>query len=115
MRRIVDAFGEYERLVIKARTKAALAVKKGRGEKIGGLVPYGSMRGTDKPGANGKPIKTLVECAAEQDVVRLMKALRASGLTLQAIAADLAGRGITRREGGKWGYQFISRLLTKSA
>ena len=115
MRRIVDAFGEYERLVIKARTKAALAVKKGRGEKTGGLVPYGSMRGTDKLGPNGKPIKTLVECAAEQDVITLMKTLRASGMTLQAIAAELDGRGIKRREGGKWDYQFIGRILTKSA
>ena len=115
MRRIVDAFGEYERLVIKARTRAALAVKKGRGEKTGGLIPYGSMLGTDKLGPNGKPIKTLVECAAEQDVIRLMKTLRASGMTLQAIAADLDGRGIKRREGGKWDYQFIGRLLKKSA
>jgi Recombinase len=73
------------------------------------------MRGKDKSGANGKPIKTLVECAAEQDVMTLMRTLRASGMTLQAIAADLDSRGIKRREGGKWDYQFIGQLLNKSA
>jgi DNA invertase Pin-like site-specific DNA recombinase len=114
MRRIVDAFGEYERLVIKARTKAALAVKKGRGEKTGGLVPYGSMLGPDKPGAGGKFVKTLIPCQAEQEVIGLMRSLRANGVTLQGIAADLDGRGIKRREGGKWDYQFIARLLAKS-
>jgi DNA invertase Pin-like site-specific DNA recombinase len=42
MRRIVDAFAEYERLVIRTRTRAALALKRHRGERIGG-VPHGSM------------------------------------------------------------------------
>jgi DNA invertase Pin-like site-specific DNA recombinase len=32
MCRIVDAFAEYERLIIRARTRAALAVKKSCGE-----------------------------------------------------------------------------------
>ena len=35
MRRIVDAFGEYERLLIKARTCAARRAKKARGERTG--------------------------------------------------------------------------------
>src|SRR4051794_29255249 len=41
MRRMVDAFSEYERLVIKARTRAALRAKKRRRERTGG-VPYGA-------------------------------------------------------------------------
>ena len=38
--RMVDAFAEYERAIIRARTRAALAVKRGRGERTG-EVPYG--------------------------------------------------------------------------
>jgi len=34
MRRMVDAFAEHERLLIKARTKAAMAVKRSRDERI---------------------------------------------------------------------------------
>jgi DNA invertase Pin-like site-specific DNA recombinase len=41
MRRIVDAFAEYERLAIQARTKAALAVKRSRRERISRQPPYG--------------------------------------------------------------------------
>jgi hypothetical protein len=40
MRRIIDAFAEYERLVVRARTRAALALKRSRGERTGG-IPYG--------------------------------------------------------------------------
>ena len=41
VRRIIDAFAEYERLSIKARTKAALAVKRSRRERISRDPPYG--------------------------------------------------------------------------
>src|SRR4051812_33037422 len=42
MRRIIDAFAEYERLVIKARTRAALRAKRARGERVG-KVPLGAV------------------------------------------------------------------------
>src|SRR5262245_39686057 len=41
MRTMIDAFAQYERQIITARTKAALAVKRTKGEKLGGDVPYG--------------------------------------------------------------------------
>ena len=41
MRTIVDAFAEYERNLISARTAAAMAQKRKRGEKTGGDVPFG--------------------------------------------------------------------------
>jgi DNA invertase Pin-like site-specific DNA recombinase len=41
VRRIVDAFAEYERLTIQARTKAALAVKRLHRERISRQPPYG--------------------------------------------------------------------------
>ena len=40
MRGIVYVFAAYERGVIRSRTRAALAVKRTRGERIGG-IPYG--------------------------------------------------------------------------
>ena len=41
MRRVVDAFSEYERLLIRARTKAALTVLRESGRKTGGQCPNG--------------------------------------------------------------------------
>jgi DNA invertase Pin-like site-specific DNA recombinase len=115
MRRIVDAFAEYERLVIKARTKAALAVKRSRGEKTGGLPPYGYQAAESGSQRNGKPIKILVPCPAEQDVINLMQSLRAQGESLQAIAAELTRRGVQRRNNGTWDYQFIQKILKQAA
>jgi hypothetical protein len=83
-------------------------------EKTGGAIPYGWMLGETKPGANGKSIKTLVPCPAEQEVLDLMKTLRANGLTLVEIAAEMTAWGIERREGGAWEHSYISRLLKKA-
>jgi DNA invertase Pin-like site-specific DNA recombinase len=107
MRRMIDAFAEYERLIIGARTKGALAAKRRRGEKCGGHAPFGYGLAPDG--------KTLAPCQAEQKVIALVRQLREQGETLQAIAATLNSRGIQRREGGRWDHQFISRLLKRAA
>jgi DNA invertase Pin-like site-specific DNA recombinase len=39
MRRMIDAFSEYERLLIAARTRVALAAKRQRGERVSGILP----------------------------------------------------------------------------
>src|SRR5688572_7286611 len=41
MRMLIDAFSVYERLVIGARTAAALAAKSRRGERVSRHAPYG--------------------------------------------------------------------------
>jgi DNA invertase Pin-like site-specific DNA recombinase len=110
----VDAFGEYERLIIKARTKSALAVKKSRSEKTGGLVPYGFMLGEGRPGPHGTIVKTLVACPEEQAIIAEIKQLRAQGQTLQVIASELNAKGIQRR-GGKWDHTVLSRLIKNAA
>jgi DNA invertase Pin-like site-specific DNA recombinase len=107
MRRIVDAFAEYERLIIKARTKAALGAKRARGERVSGRVPYGLM--LDRDGVH------LVPCPAEQGVLAMIREMRANGSTLQAIAAELNARGVRRREGSLWEHRYISVLLRRAA
>ncbi len=102
MRRMVDAFAEYERLLIGQRTKAALAAKKARGERVGGL-PYGYALAED--GA------TLVENGPEQAVLAEARALRAAGLSLRAVAAELGRRGYLSRTGGAFAATQIQRMV----
>ena len=90
MRRMVDAFAEYERALIRARTRAALAVKRGRGERTG-AVPYGSRLGADA--------RMLEPNADEQAVLDRVRALRAEGASLRAVVATLAAEGVTSRAG----------------
>jgi DNA invertase Pin-like site-specific DNA recombinase len=101
-RRIVDAFAEYERGLIRARTRAALAVKKARGERVGS-VPYGRRLAADGVHVEPNP--------GERAVVDRVRALRAQGQTLRAIAADLDGRGVAPRGGGRWHPQTVANIL----
>lgn len=104
MRRMVDAFAEYERLVIGARTKAALQAKKARGERTGS-IPYG-YRCED--GTN------LTPDADEQDIIQQVLHLQAEGLSLRAIAARLTALGKTSR-GSAWHPQTIKNILSAAA
>jgi DNA invertase Pin-like site-specific DNA recombinase len=115
MRRMIDAFSEYERLIIKARTKSALKAKRTRGDKTGGLVPYGYMLGEGRPGPKGSTVKTLVECPIEQEVIALIRQLRDAGETMQAIADNLNRRGIRRRKGGEWNRSDVFPILNRAA
>ena len=104
MRRLVDAFAEYERLIIGARTKAALQAKKVRGERVGS-IPYG-YRCDD--GTN------LIPDAAEQSIIQQVLQLQAEGLSLRKIAARLTALGKPSR-GNAWHAQTIKNILSAAA
>lgn len=101
MRRIVDAFAEYERLVIGARTKSALKARRTRGLKTGGDAPYGFAV------VNG----TLVAVEAEQAVIQEARTLRAAGLSLRAVASELQRRGFATRKGGSFDATQVRRMV----
>ena len=91
LRGIMDVFAQYERAVIRARTTTALAVKRGRAERISGRLPYGMRLAAD--GLH------LEADAAEQAVIRIARDLHTAGLSSRAIAARLAEQGLYSRAG----------------
>lgn len=101
MRRIVDAFAEYERRVIAARTTAALARKKAAG-KVAGTAPFGFSADADG---------TLVPVPAELDALARMADLRESGLSFRAVAATLTAEGFRNRRGSAWNAASIRSIL----
>lgn len=101
MRRMVDAFAEYERLLIGARTGAALQAKKARGERTGS-VPYGFQIAAD-----GVHVE---ESADEQAVIAAVRELRAAGLSLRAIVAGLDARGFLSRSGKPLALTQVARI-----
>lgn len=105
MRRILDSFAEYERALIGARTKAALAVKRARGEKTGGDAPYGFRVAADKM---LRPVKK------EQRVIERILALRQKGHSMRAIAELLNGDDVPAR-GGRWHHNTIYRIVKREA
>ena len=76
MRQIVDSLAQYERDIIRARTTAALAGKKTRGERVGG-IPFGSQLCADG--------RTPAPHADEQRALGILRELRAVGYTLRAV------------------------------
>ncbi len=102
MRGIVDVFAAYEREVIRARTRAALGVKKSRCERVG-EIPYGFRMASD--GVH------LEESPAEQAVIALVRGLHAEGRSQRGIAAELAARGLLSRVGRPFGKTQIARIL----
>jgi DNA invertase Pin-like site-specific DNA recombinase len=98
MRRLIDSFAEYERLIIGARTKSALAAKRRRGECVGG-VPFGSRLAAD--GVQLEPD------TREQGLLARMQVLRTAGLTLRGIAS-LNAAGLRTRRGTAWRFQHVA-------
>ena len=83
-------------------TRTALAVKKAKGERTG-TIPYGYQLAADG--------KTLEAHEGEQAVVAVIRGLRAEGLALRAIAAELDARGLVSRSGGRWHLTQVVRVL----
>jgi len=104
MRRMIDAFSEYERLVIGARTKAALRAKRQRGERVSRHTPYGYRLGPDGVHLEPEP--------AEQAVIAEARELRDSGLSLRAVAEELERRGFMSRTGRRFVPAAVSAMVS---
>jgi len=105
---IKASVAQYERNLIRDRTRAVMRHKFNQGQ-LTGNVPYGfdclytfangqtllSARALPASQLPGTPVgKKLVDNAAEQRVIRLMRAWRDAGWKLEQIADELNRRGI---------------------
>lgn len=106
MRTVIDAAAAYERDLIRARTKAALAVKKARGEHVG-KAPYGY--------AYNHASKALEPNAAEQALVTRASELRSAGLTYQAVVDTLTTEGYRSRKGTPLFPMSVHLMLQRTA
>lgn len=102
MRRMIDAFAEYERLIIGARTKAAMQAKRLKRQLVGSL-PYGYQLAQD--GIH------LIEQSEEQQVVHEVLRYHQAGLGLRAIARKLNSRGFKTRTGNNFVAMQVKRIL----
>ena len=93
---IMVSVSEWEREAIGERTTDALRLKQSKGERVG-TVPFGFHLAAD--GVH------LEANSGEHQVVTRMRTLRAAGVTLRAIAAELNREGFTTRRGTPWRLQ----------
>lgn len=101
VRTLIDAIAQYERALIRTRTKVALQAMKKRGEVVG--QPQLGQRAVE-----GR----LVEDPDEQAALARMRHLRAAGLPHGAIATKLQVEGYKPR-GARWHTTTVTRALSK--
>lgn len=89
LKAMLDAVAEYERAIIIARTKAALAAKKAKGLRLGN-IPRGYTTNTEGE---------IMPNKAEQETINKVRAKRAEGFTIEALVVWCAEQGITSRSG----------------
>ncbi len=103
---VLAGAAEMERNLTCERTRAALAVKRGRGERTG-TVPYGWELADDGV--------ALLPVDAEQGIIADIRAMRADGWSFRRIAAELNQRGVLTKKGvGEWGHQAIASILRRA-
>ena len=113
---IMALVAQAEREAISRRTKEALAVAKARGVKLGNPNGAASLR---RAGKGGVALRRAVSGNAEdfaRDLAAVVTDIRAAGtVSLRAIAAELALRGIRTRRGGQWQVSNVCALLNRLA
>ena len=108
MAQIIDAFAEYERGVIAARTRAALQSKKARGERVG-TIPFGFNADED-----GK----LLGNDYERRLLARVRELREEGESIRGIVQVLAEERFRSRTGravSRGSVENLLRLLDEAA
>lgn len=98
---VLASVAQWEREAIGERTSTALQHKKSKGERVG-AVPYGYALAADGV--------SLVAVDAEQAVIAEARTLRAAGLSLRAVAAELDRRGFVARTGRPFIAEQVRRM-----
>lgn len=108
---VLVSVGQWEREAIGERTRDALAYLKTEGVKLGGAA-LGWKRG-EACDADGRRFVEAVE--AEVAAVERVLALKAEGLSLRAIAAQLEAEGFATKRGGRWQAETVRKVLARGA
>jgi len=99
------AVAEYQRAVIRARTKSKMLDHQANGRRMSKLCPYGTKPNPQSPGR-------LVADLDEVATIETIRKWHAEGMTLRGIARRLMENGI-RGRGEKWSHVTVRRILAR--
>jgi DNA invertase Pin-like site-specific DNA recombinase len=107
MLHIYAALAEKERALISQRTKAALAVKKAQGVKLGNPRAAEAV-------VKGRAVISANANRRAQNVFPIIEAIKASGVTsYKGIAEALNSRGIPTARQGRWEATTVRRVVLR--
>lgn len=99
---LIGVLAQFEREQICERTKMALAHKKKQNKKYCKEAPYGHAFIRDK----------MVEVPQEKDIIKIIRRLKATGLSYQALSDELRARRILSRKGGRFAVSLLHKICT---
>lgn len=113
LRAFKDVIAQFEAMQIAARTRAAMAVKRRRGEWCGGTTHYGERAETAaEAGARGARARGVVGAPEEQEIVEYARRLRAGGRSLTQVRDALEAAGFRTRKGSEWwSYEAVRSMV----
>ena len=112
IRQVLQAFAEYERKIIAARTRAAKLRIQASGIAISVHPPYGKQFGPEE-NIKGRIVRTLVDHPEEQLIAERIRMMRERRHGLSEIARRLNMEGVPSR-GTKWCAGAIKRICERS-
>ena len=106
MRTIFLALAEYQRHIIRARTRSKMRAHQREGRRMSAIMPYGMMADPANP-------RRMIDNPAEIATVDEIRELAKRGAGLRAIARELTARGIENRGGKPWNHGLIAAILRR--
>jgi DNA invertase Pin-like site-specific DNA recombinase len=103
-------FGEWERPTIVARLQNGRQRARARSRVYASEPPFGQREAVTVE--RGHEVRVLVDDLREQAVIARVKELRATGVSLPAIARTLDAEGFRPRRGSAWSLSLLHRIVT---
>lgn len=101
---LLAVLSEFERNLVRERTRTAMAHLRQSGRRVSGKIPFGWQLARDG--------KTLRPLASEARVIDLMAELREGGMSFRAVARELEARGIPTKTGSpSWSGKVVQDTL----
>lgn len=109
MLQMMAVFAEHEREMISARTKAALAIRKAQGVKMGNRTNLAEAQ------AKGTAVVRQQADAFAANVLPVIDQIRRNGTTsYNAIAKELTARGVKTARGNAWAAATVRNVIMRA-
>jgi len=117
MAQMASVFAELERAMIRERTRAAMGVKRARGERVSRIPPFGkdfvpTGRFVERDGESHE-VLSLQDSPSEQETLRLLRLWHSNGRGYEEMARTLNSTNTPTKTGSLWTRATVRQILKR--